>query len=508
MMSAQELLLDSDDVAALLSSSSAPSFAWAPCTYSLHTTEGAWPHATTLKCPPAVSASMERPPAALQKGWTWHKNHQLPRLNVKCAASLPAGAACLVSAVTVNVMSHAAHDAGLEGTTLQPLVNGACSFSSLAFKTTSYNLKGKSLHLMVSLLLRDNDRLHVASSLISPPIVVDARKRQAKEKEARGNAESGTENIPPTQTALLPFAPAMLERKLEKVDRQSERHEIDNSMAGLRAYLSALNIRNKCKHPLFLVLRFDSCVGLFYDADSLGDDPLRDDETFYAMMRALGAVESGKATPPTSTETGACVELPPFVIAIKAIHDTHACARLDCPIQLPSSLSLLHAAMLPESYRMFCDHQLTTLRRTYCRLHCTHRAAPVVPPREAYPEQPCDVCGVVGPSMLTLPEHWPAKRHAIALLASARERAMGVLGDDTQDPCPEREWEAGIRVLAEALALHCRTRSADEIVAFMHGEEASARKRHNHEHSHAMLSWQLDKPLVAEPCHCHAETPL
>lgn len=31
-------------------------------------------------------------------------------------------------------------------------------------------------------------------------------------------------------------------------------------MDGLRAYLSALNIRNKCKHPLFLVLRFDTCV--------------------------------------------------------------------------------------------------------------------------------------------------------------------------------------------------------------------------------------------------------
>ena len=48
-----------------------------------------------------------------------------------------------MSAVTVDVLTHTAHEAGLEGVTLQPLVNGACSFSSLVFKTTSYNLKGK-----------------------------------------------------------------------------------------------------------------------------------------------------------------------------------------------------------------------------------------------------------------------------------------------------------------------------------------------------------------------------
>jgi hypothetical protein len=48
-----------------------------------------------------------------------------------------------MSAVTVDVLTHTEHEAGLEGGTLQPLVNGACSFSSLTFKTTSYNLKGK-----------------------------------------------------------------------------------------------------------------------------------------------------------------------------------------------------------------------------------------------------------------------------------------------------------------------------------------------------------------------------
>ena len=64
-----------------------------------------------------------------------------------------------MSAVTVDVLTHTAHDAGLEGGTLQPLVNGACSFSSLTFKTTSYNLKGKPIHPTLSLTFHPSTRL-------------------------------------------------------------------------------------------------------------------------------------------------------------------------------------------------------------------------------------------------------------------------------------------------------------------------------------------------------------
>ena len=37
--------------------------------------------------------------------------------------------------------------------------------------------------------------------------------------------------------SLLPFAPQLLERKLEKVDRESARREIDDSLDGPRSYL-------------------------------------------------------------------------------------------------------------------------------------------------------------------------------------------------------------------------------------------------------------------------------
>ena len=59
------------------------------------------------------------------------------------------------------------------------------------------------------------------------------------------------------------------------------------------------------------------------------------------------------------------------MIAIKSLHGAGAC-HLGCPVQLPSSVSLPHASTLPPTYRELCDHQLTTLRRTYCRLYCSH----------------------------------------------------------------------------------------------------------------------------------------
>ena len=73
-----------------------------------------------------------------------------------------------------------------------------------------------------------------------------------------------------------------------------------------------------------------------------------------------------------SSATGEPSRLPPFVIAIKSLHEAGACHHLGCPVQLPSSLSLPHASTLPATYRELCDHQLTTLRRTYCRLYCSH----------------------------------------------------------------------------------------------------------------------------------------
>jgi len=90
---------------------------------------------------------------------------------------------------------------------------------------------------MASLLVREGDRLCIAASRLSPPLLVDARKRQSKEEKGGRAAEGGQGTLAGQGHSLLPFAPALLERKLEKVDRESARREIDDSLDGPRSYL-------------------------------------------------------------------------------------------------------------------------------------------------------------------------------------------------------------------------------------------------------------------------------
>ncbi|EOD30038.1 hypothetical protein EMIHUDRAFT_449721, partial [Emiliania huxleyi CCMP1516] len=314
-------------------------FSWEPSSYALHADQGSgtdlpWPRASPSASPLRLRVSMERPPlqacerclrasgvdVAFSLAFT--PNCTLPRIAVEAwrgdGGPLPERAAVLLSAVTLDVASEAATSCGLEGGTLLPLVSGRASFSALTFKTTSYNLKGRQMHLMATLLVPRaeadpfppatatatallapplgpdavvavalppavplSSTMSIAAALVSPPIRVDARKRQPKERgggkassSATGAGGARVDGSAGTAATCMPFAPEMLERRMEKVDKGAVRLQIDNSIDGLRAYLSAVNIRNKCKHPLFLVLRFDSCVGLLYDS-SRAADPAR-----------------------------------------------------------------------------------------------------------------------------------------------------------------------------------------------------------------------------------------
>ena len=55
---------------------------------------------------------------------------------------------------------------------------------------------------MASLLLREGDRLCIAASLLSPPLLVDARKRQSKEEKVRPLTQ--TPNPNPNLTLTWP----------------------------------------------------------------------------------------------------------------------------------------------------------------------------------------------------------------------------------------------------------------------------------------------------------------
>ena len=145
-------------------------------------------------------------------------------------------------------------------------------------------------------------------------------------------------------------------------------------------------------------------------------------------MKSLGSLD-GKGTPPMSSATGEPSRLPPFVIAIKSLHEAGACHHLGCPVQLPSSLSLPHASTLPASYRELCDHQLTTLRRTYCRLYCSHTSnSPLfalTKPRPApTPSSAAAPCGVCGEHSVTPTTSAATQKAAATLLASARQMVV------------------------------------------------------------------------------------
>ena len=458
-------------------------FRWEACSYSLHSESGElWPEESGLQRRPNLSVQMQRAPPLVEGGtFRWHKNCVLPLLRVS-VDELPApfseGAVVLLSAVTVDVLTNAARSIGLKGETLRPLVSGECHFASLAFTTTSYNLPGRpSVHLMASLMVRNGTgRLRVVSSTLSPALTVDARKRQSVKQAAAAEAPSPGQPL----ASVLPFAPEMLETKLSKVCKDAAGPlPIDNSIDGLRAYLSALNIRNKCKHPLFFALRFDSCIGLLFDA-SVVRSPMEDDQAFYQMLAAISAVARATGHAPPSQGGG----FEPYVLAIKGEHPDGECEHgATCPVRLSAGFALPHASTLPPTYTMLCDRQVAALRKTYCRLHCTHSGTPsqahLAAPREA--EMVCGSCNTAHPdhSHPAVPidaTTAAAQRHATALLATATRMAGALHGDggDGGGGCPEREWQDTMRILAEAMAMHCHTKSTDEIVGFMNDSTAPA----------------------------------
>ena len=505
------------DIDALLSpNGSTDTFEWTSCSYALHSDEGhPWPAAPKMVgCPtPLLMVQMAKTPPRVDGSFRWHKNCVLPRLQVSVqGVAIGESFAVLLSAVSVDVLTHTAQSVGLEGDCLRPIVNGTCTFSSLAFKTTSYNLPGRPpLHLMITLLTRQQPHMPagplmqgypsgtqmVVTSIISPAITVDARKRQPKGANAivstlhpapADEPSSHKDTAPEGQGAsLLPFAPDMLERKLEKVGKEAPRLAIGNSIDGLRAYLSALNIRNKCKHPLFLVLRFDACVGLLYDT-SCETNPANDDDAFFLMMSSLSPNATGQSVPPT-VATGSAGGFPPYVVAVKSSHEAHACGRADCPIKLSAAVSLPHSNSLPSSYRLLGYEEVALLRRTYCRLYCKHGRQTIIRPTLANTELSEQICGKIeNPSvkqnpdavgeeekMRTLAQKYASSLHTTVkqMAQSSCEAADGM----SSDGCPEREWEMSMLLLAEAITMHCRTRSASEVLAFMQDTNDSANKR-------------------------------
>jgi len=67
-----------------------------------------------------------------------------------------------------------------------------------------------------------------------------------------------------------PFPSETIEKMFIKRENKRKNDieiQILNDFEGLFNYLTAPNIRHKVKHPLFLAIKFSSCVKLYYNKD-------------------------------------------------------------------------------------------------------------------------------------------------------------------------------------------------------------------------------------------------
>lgn len=155
-------------------------------------------------------------------------------------------------------------DVGLHGNSKLRLNENDCLFSSLRFLTTSYNHKEAKFHLTVSLVLRDNENPPIyLKSMISPPIFVDSR------KSARNALDLKKRHLRPFWDFFSLDSLRRAYVKKEKKNGVVIEKRIEDSLEGLYDYLTAPNIRDKVKNPMFVAARFPGCVDLFYDGDKI-----------------------------------------------------------------------------------------------------------------------------------------------------------------------------------------------------------------------------------------------
>ncbi|CAD8113324.1 unnamed protein product [Paramecium sonneborni] len=186
-------------------------------------------------------------------GWNWHKSWNIPNLSIKLQLEnedTPQWIDCQAQLMAVKLKQDGVYEeVGLEGITQQDLVDGKAFFSGIKFNSTTYNHQGHKFHLIFLLKSTNN----IITALESPPVFVDSRKSARDEHKQI--------------QFIQPFEPKYLERnfcKKEKHFNDVIQAPIENNENGLHNYLTAPNIRNKIKHPLFLALKFSKCMTIYH----------------------------------------------------------------------------------------------------------------------------------------------------------------------------------------------------------------------------------------------------
>jgi len=213
-------------------------------------------------------------------GWNWHKSWKLPTVSVQLELVDPNTNEPLLCPKDIFVQIFAVKasldenkkvlltDVGLKGTTKMELLDGKGIFQTLKFASTSYNNEGVKFHLVMCLYLQISEDTppKIFKSIISPPIFVDSRKSVR-------DAEKLSDNK--LYLYMNPFSPDNFTKRFVKREtkkKESIEEDIQNNIEGFFSYLTAPNIRNKVKHPVFLSVRFSNCISLFYNPSGINAD--------------------------------------------------------------------------------------------------------------------------------------------------------------------------------------------------------------------------------------------
>lgn len=107
-------------------------------------------------------------------------------------------------------------------------------------------------------------------SRISPPIFIDSRRSARGHQKQKILANSFCDAFEYNQLAKKFFK----KDAKSKDRRENNTEEIDNSLKGLFAYLTAANIRHKIKHPLWMSMRFSHGMSIYLNVDDFDiNDP-------------------------------------------------------------------------------------------------------------------------------------------------------------------------------------------------------------------------------------------
>eukprot|EP00743_Colponemidia_sp_Colp-15_P004672 GILK01005034.1.p1 GENE.GILK01005034.1~~GILK01005034.1.p1 ORF type:complete len:1080 (-),score=168.06 GILK01005034.1:199-3438(-) len=237
------------------------------------------------------------------KRWNWHKSWNLPtisaQLTIRDRATgqvLPHPPNLTVRLLTVKFGGPARDqlmEVGLKGNSTAYLVGGEHTWSGLKFSSTSYNHEGARFHVVVTVFAgTDNGAPRTLISKISTGIFVDSRKLARESKRLKAQV---------AHMQFTPFPPNLLDKPFSKKNKKikgvDEEEPIDNSLTGLFRYFTAPNIRHKCRHPVFLAVRFSNAVLLLQNTSVYPFLP-QDESTFQGMMNDIHRTEDeGKVQP-------------------------------------------------------------------------------------------------------------------------------------------------------------------------------------------------------------------